>query len=145
MGAAVLVALVSAWPLAAQERSLPCLGGGRLTEAELRRGDAIVILWASWSPRSRGVVDRINAVAQRWGGRARVVAVNFQEEEGAVTAFLASRKLDVPVCLDVDGAFSRRHDLATLPALLVLRDGQALVHERLPDDPDRTIAAALDR
>jgi thiol-disulfide isomerase/thioredoxin len=144
-GAAAFLGFATLSPLAAQERSLLCLGGGRITDAELHQGNAIVILWASWSPRSRGIAERINAIARRWGGRARVIAVDFQEDEDEVAAFVAKSKMDVPVCLDLDGAFSRRYDLATLPGLLVLRNGEAVVHERLPDDPDRTIAAALDR
>lgn len=143
IGAAALLVLGAAWPLSAQDWSLPCVGGSRITASEVRQGDAIFIVWASWSPRSRGIEGRINAVARGWSGRARVVAVNFQEEEAEVAAMAG--KVQVPVCLDLDGAFSRRFDVSTLPGLLVLRNGTPLVHERLPEDPNRRIAAVLDR
>ena len=142
-GVVALLMLVCFSPLAAQDWSLPCVGGSRITAAEVRQGDAIFIVWASWSPRSRDIEGRINAVARRWSGRARVVAVNFQEEQAEVAAMAG--KLQVPVCLDLDGAFSRRFDVSTLPGLLVLRNGTPLVHERLPEDPNRRIAAVLDR
>src|SRR6188768_1775233 len=65
------------------------LGGERLSDADLAQGATIFIVWASWSPRSRDVVARVNQVAQRWSGKARVVTVNFQEDRGAVESFLA--------------------------------------------------------
>ena len=141
--AVALGLLAGGSPLAAQDWSLPCVGGMRVTAAELRQGDVIIVVWASWSPRSRGIEGRINALARKWNGRARVVAVNFQEEEAQVAG--SAGQMGVPVCLDLDGAFSRRFDVSTLPGLLVLRNGEALVHERLPEDPDRRIAAVLDR
>src|SRR6478672_894961 len=81
--------------LSAQEDSLSCLGGTRLGETELAHGTTIVVVWASWSPRSRDIVERVNALAGRWGGRARVVTVNFQEERPAAERFLAGKHLGV--------------------------------------------------
>ena len=138
---ALLAALAGS--AAAQEVNLGCLDGARLSEAELARGTTIVVVWASWSPRSRGVVERVNPLAGRWGGRARVLTVNFQEDRPTVEGFLAGKGLAAPVCLDPDGAFSRKFNVATLPGLLVLKDGQVAYRGKLPDDADRVIAGLL--
>jgi thiol-disulfide isomerase/thioredoxin len=130
-------------PLSAQNIRLQGLGGGQLTEADLARGTTIVIVWASWSPRSRDIVARVNPVAQRWGGRARVVTVNFQEERAAVEGFLSGKGLGATVFLDPDGAFSKKYALATLPGLLIIKDGQVAYRGKLPEDPDRVISEVL--
>jgi thiol-disulfide isomerase/thioredoxin len=127
----------------AQDVSLSCLGGERLGDSELSRGATVVVVWASWSPRSRDVVQRVNPIASRWNGSARVVTVNFQEERQAVQAFLAGKGLGAPVCLDPDGAFSRKYNVATLPGLLVVKDGQVVYRGKLPDDADRVITELL--
>ncbi|HEV8582639.1 MAG TPA: TlpA disulfide reductase family protein [Thermoanaerobaculia bacterium] len=127
----------------AQPVTLSCLGGERLSDADLSRGTAIVVVWASWSPRSRGIVERVNALAGRWGGRGRVLTVNFQEDPPAVQAFLAGRNFAAPVCLDPDGAFSKKYNVATLPGLLVVRDGQVAYRGKLPDDADQVIEDLL--
>lgn len=127
----------------AQEVSLSCLGGERLSEGDLSRGTTIVVVWASWSPRSRDVVQRVNPIASRFGGSARVITVNFQEERPAVESFLAGKGLAVPVCLDGEGAFSRKHNVATLPGLLVVKNGQTVYHGKLPDDAERVIEGLL--
>ena len=127
----------------AQPISLSCLGGERLSEADLARGATIIVVWASWSPRSRDIVERVSPLAGRWGGRARVLTVNFQENAQAVQGFLASRNLGAPVCLDPDGAFSKKYNVATLPGLLVVKDGQVAFRGRLPEDPDRVIGGLL--
>jgi thiol-disulfide isomerase/thioredoxin len=119
------------------------LKGEQLAESDLAQGTSIVVIWASWSPRSRDIVERVNPIAQRWGGRARVVTVNFQEDAPAVQGFLTGKSLAVPVFLDSDGAFSKKYAIATLPGLLIVKDGQVVYRGKLPDDPDRTIVELL--
>jgi thiol-disulfide isomerase/thioredoxin len=127
----------------AQEVTLSCLGGERLSDSDLARGATIVVVWASWSPRSRDIVQRVNPIASRWSGSARVVTVNFQEERQAVEGFLAGKGFGAPVCMDPDGVFSRKYNVATLPGLLVVKDGQVAYRGKLPDDADRIIADLL--
>jgi thiol-disulfide isomerase/thioredoxin len=122
---------------------LPGLSGGQLTGAELARGATVVVVWASWSPRCRDIVERANAVASRWGGRARVVTVDFQEDPAAVEAFLRDKKLAVPVYLDRDGEFSKAHAVTTLPGLVVFQDGAVRYQGKLPADPDATLSQIL--
>ena len=147
LGAAILtLALLSLAVLPASVRAeavdLTCVGGGRLTDADLGHGTAIVVVWASWSPRSRGIGERVGALASRWGSRARVVTVNFQEDGAAVERF-AGKGLGAPVCLDPDGTFSHTYKVATLPGLVVLKDGQVVYSGKLPVDPDSVIGPAL--
>lgn len=140
---AVLCLAVVAAPVFAQDIRLQGLGGERLADSDLARGTTIVIVWASWSPRSRDIVARVNPVAQRWGSQARVVTVNFQEERGAVESFLSGKGLGAAVFLDPDGAFSKKYAMATLPGLLIIKDGQVVYRGKLPDDPDRVIGEFL--
>jgi len=119
------------------------LKGEQLAESDLSQGTSIIVVWASWSPRSRDIVERVNPIAQRWGGRARVMTVNFQEESSAVQGFLAGKSLAVPVFLDSDGAFAKKYAVATLPGLLIVKDGAAVYRGKLPDDPDKVIVELL--
>ena len=130
-------------PASAQEVHLVSLANERFGDAELAQGTVIVVVWATWSPRSRDIVDRVKPLAGRWGPRARVVTVDFEEERPAIEAFLAGRSLGAPVFLDSDGIFSKKYAIATLPGLLVLKEGKTIYHGKLPDDPDRLIADLL--
>lgn len=130
-------------PAAAQGPLLQGLGGERLSEADLAQGTTIFIVWASWSPHSRDVVGRVNQVAQRWSGKARVVTVNFQEDRGAVESFLAGKSMGTTVFLDADGSFSKKYAVATLPGLLVIKDGRVAFSGKLPAEPDRILVELL--
>jgi thioredoxin-like negative regulator of GroEL len=141
--AVLALALLLAGPAAAQDVRLSCLRGETLSEADLSRGVTIVVVWASWSPRSRDIVERVNPLAAQWNGRARVLTVNFQEDRSAVDGFLAGKNLSVPVCLDADGSFSKKYNVATLPGLLVVKDGQVVYRGKLPENPDPVIADLL--
>jgi thiol-disulfide isomerase/thioredoxin len=135
--------LLAAAPAVAQGVRLHGLKGEQLAESDLSQGTSIIVVWASWSPRSRDIVERVNPIAQRWGGRARVMTVNFQEEPSAVQGFLAGKSLAVPVFLDSDGAFAKKYAVATLPGLLIVKDGAAVYRGKLPDDPDKVIVELL--
>jgi len=130
-------------PAAAQEIHLVSLANERLGDAELAQGSVIVVVWATWSPRSRDIVDRVKPLATRWGPRAKVVTVDFEEDRPAIEAFLAGKSLGAPVFLDSDGIFSKKYAIATLPGLLVLKEGKTIYHGKLPDDPDRLITDLL--
>jgi len=69
--------------------------------------------------------------------------VNFQEDRTAVESFLAGKDLGAAVFLDPDGAFSKKYAMATLPGLLIIKDGQVVYRGKLPDDPDRVIGEFL--
>jgi thiol-disulfide isomerase/thioredoxin len=130
-------------PASAEDFVLQGLRGGRLVESDLAQGTTIFVVWASWSPKSRGVVERVNAISNRWGGKARVATVNFQENRQAVEQFLAGKGLSAEVFLDESGAFSKKYSVATLPGLLVVKDGKIVYRGKLPDDPDPVIANLL--
>ncbi|KAB2965582.1 MAG: TlpA family protein disulfide reductase [Thermoanaerobaculia bacterium] len=142
---AIAAALLLASPAMPQaDVRLPGLDGGQLTGADLARGPVVILVWASWSPRCRDIVARANAVAAKFGGEARIVTVNFQEDVSTIREFLAGQKLSVPVFLDRDGAFSKAHAVTALPGLIVFRDGQARYTGKLPADLDATLRNLLD-
>lgn len=141
---ALLTLLFTALPLglAGQDRGLRLEGldTGQFREAELAEGSTLIIFWASWSPKCRDVVDRINALSARWSSSARVVTVNFQEDSEEARRFLEGKGLKAPVFLDRSGAFAKKHGVSTLPSLLVYRNGRELYRGALPADADRLIA-----
>lgn len=139
----VLLLLGAAGPGRAQELRLEGLAGERLTEADLRQGPLIVVFWTSWSPRSRGIAGRVNTLSRRFAGKARVVAVNFQEDRGAVDRFLAGGRFDVPIYLDPNGLLAKRFSVADLPGLLVLKGGEAAYRGKLDDQADQALSEML--
>lgn len=141
--ATLVAAALFASPAFAELPRLPGLAGGELTEADLAQGKTVVVVWAGWSPRCREIVERTNLLADRWRGSARVVAVNFQEERGAVAAFLADKSPRFPVYLDADGEFARAQAVTNLPGLVVFVDGAVVYRGKLPADPDALLADLL--
>lgn len=147
IGLPLILAAAVAGPSAAQVSALEGLEPGqRLEERDLKRGQVVAVVFASWSPRCRDIVQRINALERRWGSRARVIAINFQEEPQAVRAFLdaAGERLAAPVFLDRDAAFSKRHSVTHLPGLLIFSDGARAYGGKLPTDPDALIREILE-
>lgn len=130
---------------AADERGIVLTGldGGQLREADLDRGAVVIVIWASWSPRCRNIVPQVNAIAQNWGSAARVLTVDFQEQEPTIRQFLGNQEMNAPTYLDSDGSFSKKYGVTTLPGLLIFRDGNTAYRGRLPRDPDSLIRESL--
>jgi thiol-disulfide isomerase/thioredoxin len=139
--AAILAAFAEA--RAAQGFRLQGLGGGQLTDGDLAGGTHVLVVWASWSPRCRDIVERVNEIQARYGDRARVATIDFQEDPAEVERFLRGKGLRVPVYLDRDGEFSKSMAVTWLPGLLVVRDGNVRYQGRLPGDPGSTLDEAL--
>lgn len=123
--------------------SLPGLNGGALTSADLAKGTHVLVVWATWSPRCRDIVPRVNELAGKLGARARVATVNFQEEPAPIEAFLAGKSLQAPVYLDKSGDFSKAHAVTTLPGLVIYRDGEVLFQGRLDTDANAQVDSLI--
>ena len=149
MTAGLLVVLLGLFALAStpagaqQGGSLPGLGGGQLSAADLAQGTHIIVVWASWSPRCRDIAPRINALVQKFSGQGRVITVNFQEEASAIQEFVRQHPLDAPTYLDRDGEFSKGHAVTTLPGLIVVRKGEVLFEGRLATEAEEQIEGLL--
>lgn len=117
------------------EVTLSGLDGGKLHESELLKRTTLVVVWASWSPHCRDIPQRVAALGRNWGGKARVVTIDFEEEPRTVHAFLAKGPMHAPVFLDSDGAFSKKYGVTSLPGLVVFKDGKVAYRGRFPDDP----------
>lgn len=143
--ALALLVVGQAQPTAAQLSDLPGLRGGGLRAADLAKGNALLVVWTSWSPRCRDIAERVNALQQQWGGKARVYAVNFNEDRAEVERFLQGKAISVPVVLDADGSFSKRNAITVLPGLIVVQDGKITYAGKLPDAADGLLANLLGR
>jgi thiol-disulfide isomerase/thioredoxin len=130
-------------PVIEPELRLKSLQGDVLDAKEFAHGSYVLVFWSSWSPRSRDIAKRVTGLANAWREKARVVTVDFEEDRQAIETFLSVRPMAAPVFMDVDGTFARKYGIATLPGLLVLRDGTALYRGQFPDDPDRVLLSVL--
>lgn len=129
--------------LADEHVVLTGLDGGKISSRDLEAGPTVAVVWATWSPRCRGVVPRLSALENAFSGKARVVSVVFQEEADAVHRFLGGRELRVPVYIDQSGSFSKRQGVSTVPWLLVFKNGRVAFSGKLPADPDSVVEQAL--
>jgi thiol-disulfide isomerase/thioredoxin len=139
----VIALLLPAAAVQGAEWRLEGLDGGKLDASDLAQGSTVLVVWAGWSPRCREIVAEVNRLVEKWGGQARVVTIDFQEKPEEVRAFLRGKRLAAAVFLDTEGAFSRAHEISTLPGLVVYKDGQMTHRGRLPSDPDAAIERAL--
>lgn len=115
--------------------------GGNLQAAGISDQDVIVILWASWSPRCRDIVERVNGLNAKWSSKARVVAMSFNEDRADVEAFLAGKEARVAVVLDQGGEFAKGNGITSLPGVVLVRGGKVVHAGKMPDDIDSLLGS----
>lgn len=140
-GLAILVTLTSL-PSAAQG-NLSGFSGPDLSPNDLNRGTKVLVFWASWSPRCRDILDKVNSLEARWATDAEVIAVNFQEDRATVSDFVGGTRVRARMVMDTGGGLAKKHAITNLPGLLVLRDGEVLYSGKLPDDPNALLGRLL--
>ena len=141
---AVAMIAMAAPPVAVAAEEVLTDGDGRaLTAGEFGQGAVIVVFMASWSPRCRDVIERVNRIHDEWGARARVVVVNFQEDPAEMASFLVGKTTRAEIYYDRDGAFSKAHSITFLPGLLVLQNGTVAFRGRLGRDPGSVLSQIL--
>lgn len=147
-GALLLLVLTAALlPATAQAQGRPFklegLQGGSLGPSDLDQGVVIAVVWASWSPHCRNIVQQVDAIAERWGSQAKVIMVDFQEDRVDVEAFLSGKRPKARVYLDQSGAFSKKHSVTNLPGMVIFKDGTVAFSGKLSRNPDSIISQTL--
>ena len=109
------------------------LDGSEVAASELP-DSAIVIFFATWSPKCRGIVAQVNEIEREWSATAPVYLVNFQEDRAAVEKFLDGKSTKVKVLLDRRAVFSKAHSITSLPGLLAIKSGTPAFRGKLSAD-----------
>lgn len=142
VAAAVALLALAALPhravAAVETAGLTHLDGTAVKAAEVS-DNALFVVFSTWSPKCRNIVEQVNRIHKEWGGRAQVFLVNFQEDRAAVDEFLGGRALEVEVFLDADASFSKKHKITYLPSLLAVKDGVAAFGGKLPTDANSVL------
>ena len=87
--------------------------------------------------------DSLAALVAVAGAQARAAVPSF--DHAIVIVFENKEASDVLGSADAPtfNAMAKRYAVATLPGLLVIKDGRVAYRGKLPDDPDRVIVEIL--
>jgi len=105
----------------APEWALQTLDGEEVTLSGLRGQVVILNFWATWCPPCRSEMPAVEEIHQTYRDQGlAVVAINVQQSEGQIQAFVDEMGLTFPVLPDRDGSVSKRYRVASLPTAFVI-------------------------
>jgi peroxiredoxin len=114
---------------AAPDFTLETHAGDSVSLAELRGQVVLVNFWATWCPPCRAEMPAIQQVYQAYRDQGfTVLAVDVQENQAQVAAFVAERELSFPVLMDADGSVSARYQVRAMPSTFFV-DQEGIIQE----------------
>ncbi|MCE7946971.1 MAG: TlpA family protein disulfide reductase [Chloroflexi bacterium CFX4] len=119
----------------APDFELPTPNGETLRLSALRGQWVVVNFWATWCAPCRAEMPVLQALidspseAARALGQVALIAVNRDESESAVRAFLDELNLTLPVALDAGGKISNRYGIVSLPITFFI-DPEGIVRHK---------------
>jgi thiol-disulfide isomerase/thioredoxin len=123
---------------------LPLLGGG---EFSLEPGTVTVLdFWATWCAPCRAELPHVDAVARRYQGKVRFVAVDAEgpEVRPAVEELRRSLQLSLPIALDGDDV-SGLYKVTNLPTLVMIARDGTIAHVLLGIRDEDEISRVVER
>jgi thiol-disulfide isomerase/thioredoxin len=110
-------------PLAAQGRPERNISPGGL------KGKVVFLnFWATWCGPCRDEMPSMEALYSRYRENGlEILAVNIQEPEGEVLAFMGNNSLSFPAVLDRDGRVSASYGVQAIPSSFIInREGKII-------------------
>ncbi len=118
-------------PPAAPPLELRTLDGQPLALADLRGRVVLVNFWATWCEPCIEEMPSLKRLRDRLGAaRCEVLAVNYQEGEPRIRAFLQKVPLDLPIVRDTDGGVARAWKVRIFPTTFVVDADQSIRYLR---------------
>jgi peroxiredoxin len=100
----------------APDFTLETLDGQTMTLSDLPGQVVLINFWATWCPPCRAEMPAIQQVHEQYSDQGFVVlAVNLQERDAQVTAFIDQMELTFPVLMDRDGDVANRYLVRSIP------------------------------
>jgi cytochrome c biogenesis protein CcmG, thiol:disulfide interchange protein DsbE len=111
--------------------------------ASLRGKPALIDFFASWCEPCGQEAPTLRKLSASLGGRATVVAVDWDDEGGAARAFVREHGWDFPVLADTSGAAGEKYGLIGLPTSFVLDPQGRIVEIFRGPQPEAKLREAL--
>jgi thiol-disulfide isomerase/thioredoxin len=120
-------------------------GGGEQKLSDLKGKVVFLNFWATWCGPCRVEMPSMETLYTAYKDQGLLVlAVNVQEQEKDVAAFMKNNKLTFPAALDKSGNVSTRYGVRAIPTTYIIgRDGRIIsrISGSLRWDNPKTLAA----
>ena len=94
-----------------------------------QQAPVLLIFWASWCPSCVEEIPQLRNIYEKYSNdKLQLVAVNVQESQKDVQAFIKDKGIPYMVLLDKDGSVAARYDVAGLPASVFLAKGGEILY-----------------
>ena len=121
------------------------LQGDRFDLAAQNGHPAVVNFWASWCGPCRVEQPHLNALAQRYRGRAVFVGVDIRDDRAAAGGYLRDQAVAYPSLFDPESQQAAGYNVSAPPTTVVVDASGRVVQCLLGNPGDTELTVVLDR
>jgi len=100
----------------APDFTLPLVGGGSLSSAELKGAPVVINFWASWCEPCRDEAPDLEATWKKYRDRGvRVVGVDYEDIQSDAQSFMQDHGITYPSVRDLNGTLAARFGVRGVP------------------------------
>ena len=126
-----------------EDFTLPYLNGTQFTLSQQKGKVIFLNFWATWCPPCRAEMPSMEALYQKFKDREfDIIAVNIQESNNDVSAFMRQLNLSFPVVMDSRGLVSGAYAVRSIPTSFII-DKRGLIVGRLVGSIDWNSPAVI--
>jgi cytochrome c biogenesis protein CcmG, thiol:disulfide interchange protein DsbE len=149
VAALIVFEVATAGPTGSSARPAPqlpttVLQPPKTTLADLSGKPALVNFWASWCEPCRKEAPELERLDRSLNGSARLVGVDYTDQEESARAFIKEYGWTFPVLTDPNGVYGARYGFSGLPTTVVLDPAGRIVQTLRGPQTEADFRAALD-
>jgi len=109
--------------------------GRRIALADFKGKPVVLDFWATWCGPCLASMPSVMDLAEEYGDKVQVIAVNMQEDPEEVKEFLTARLWELTVGFDESGALGRTFNVTSIPCTMVIDRNGVVRHVHVGASP----------